>query len=190
MRARYACLASFVCAVSWAQPPVLTLAQAQQTALQNQPRIASASLEAQASGFAVQEARAPLYPTLSGNVTGVGTEHGSVLSAGAVTTSSIYSRGAVGVVASQLITDFGRTGSLVSSARLRSAARNENVVNTRAEVLIEVQEAYYQALAALAVQKVAQATLDLRRLTLRQVSALAASALRSKVDVKIGRAHV
>jgi outer membrane protein len=175
---------------AWAQTPVVSLAQAQHTALQNHPRIASATFEAQASGFAVREAQAAYYPTLSGNITGVGTEHGSVLSAGAVTTSSIYSRGATGIVANQLLTDFGRTGSLVQTAKLRNASRNEDVTNTRAQVLIEVQQAYYQALAAQAVEKVAQATLDLRRLTLRQVSALADSALRSKVDVSFAEVTV
>jgi outer membrane protein len=175
---------------AWAQTPVVSLAQAQQTALQNHPQIASAALEAQASGFAVREVRSAYYPTLSGNVTGVGTEHGSVLSAGAVTTSSIYSRGATGIVANQLITDFGRTGSLVQSAKLRNASRNAVVTNTRAQVLLEVQQAYYQALAALAVEKVARQTLDLRQLTLRQVSALAESALRSKVDVSFAEVTV
>ena len=173
-----------------AQPSVLSLDQARQTALRNQPRLAAAAFEAQASGFVVQEARSAYYPSLTGNATAVGTEHGSVLSAGAVTTSSIFSRGAAGVVGSQLLTDFGRTGDLVASARLRNASRNANVLNTRAEVLIEVQEAYYQALAAQAVRRVAQATLDLRRLTLRQVSALAASALRSTVDVSFAEVAV
>jgi outer membrane protein len=93
-------------------------------------------------------------------------------------------------VANQLITDFGRTGSLVETAKLRSAARNEDVNNTRAQVLLEVQEAYYQALAAQAVRTVAQATLDLRRVTLRQVTALADSALRSKVDVSFAEVNV
>jgi outer membrane protein len=175
---------------AWAQTPAVSLAQAEQTALENHPRIGSAIFEAQASGFAVHEARSAYYPVLAGNITGVGTEHGSVLSAGAVTTSSIFSRGATGIVGSQLLTDFGRTGSLVESARLRNASRNENVVNTRADVRIEVQQAYYEALAAQAVQRVAQATLDLRRLTLRQVSALAASALRSKVDVSFAEVMV
>ena len=78
---------------AWAQTPaVMSLMEAQQIALRNHPRIASAELAAQASGFAVKEVRSAYYPTVSGNVTGVGTEHNSVLSAGAVTTSSIYSR--------------------------------------------------------------------------------------------------
>ena len=81
-----------------------------------------------------------------------------MLSAGAVTTSSIYSRAASGFVASQLLTDFGRTASLEQSAKLRNASQNQNVTNTRAQVLIEVQQAYYQALASESVLKVAQPT--------------------------------
>ena len=168
----------------------ISLVQAQQIALRNHPRIASAELAAQASGFAVQEARSAYYPTFSGNVTGVGTEHGSVLSAGAVTTSSIYSRSRQVMVANQLITDFGRTANLTKSAKLRNQSQTQNVVNTRAQVLIEVQQAYYQALAAQSVLKVAQATLDLRRVTLRQVTALAQSALRSTVDVSFAQVNV
>lgn len=177
-------------AIAWAQTPALPLAQAQQIALHNHPRIAATMREAEAAGFAVSEARAAYFPSLSGNVTGVGSQHGAVLSAGAVTTSSIYSRGASGIVASQLLSDFGRTASLERSAKLRHESRNEDVVNTRSQVLIEVQEAYYQALASESILKVAQATLDLRRLTLRQVGALARSALRSTVDVSFAQVNV
>lgn len=173
-----------------AQTPTISLAQARETALRNHPRIASATLEAQASGFAVREARSAYYPSLAGNITGVGADHGSVLSAGALTTSSLFSRGAAGIVASQMITDFGRTGTLVATARLRQESHNQNVNDVRERVLIEVQEDYYQTLATQAVQKVAQATLDLRRLTLRQVTALADSALRSKVDVTFAEVNV
>jgi outer membrane protein len=94
------------------------------------------------------------------------------------------------VVASQLLTDFGRTASLEQSAKLRNASQNQNVSNTRAQVLIEVQQAYYQALGSESVLRVARATLDLRRLTLRQVSALARSALRSTLDVSFAQVNV
>src|ERR1700721_4265809 len=90
-----------ICIGVWAQTPApLSLSQAQETALRNHPRIASASLMAQASGFAVKEARSAYYPTVSANATGVGAEHNSVLSAGAITTSSISDRTASGAVAS------------------------------------------------------------------------------------------
>jgi outer membrane protein len=174
----------------WAQAPAaVSLAQAQQIALRNHPRIASAELAAKASGFVVKQVRSAYYPTISGNVTGVGTEHGSVLSAGAVTTSSIYSRESNGLVANQLLSDFGRTASLEQSAKLRNAAQNQNVSNTRAQVLVEVQQEYYRALNTESILNVARATLDLRRVTLRQVSALAASALRSKVDVSFAQVN-
>jgi outer membrane protein len=181
--------AAFPAAV-WSQnPAMMSLAEAQQIALRNHPRIASAELAAQAGGFVVKQIRSAYYPTVSGNVTGVGTDRGSVLSAGALTTSSIYTRQASGVVANQLLTDFGRTSSLEQSARLRVASENRNVTNTRAEVLMEVLQAYYRALASESVLNVARATLNLRRLTLRQVSALARSALRSTLDVSFAQVN-
>jgi outer membrane protein len=180
--------AVLVCGAAWAQTPAaISLAEAQQVALRNHPRIASAELGAQASGFAAREVRSAYYPTLSGNVTAVSSEYDSTLSTGAVTTSSIYTRAASGVVASQLLTDFGRTSSLVQSAKLRTASQNQNVTNTRAQVLAEVQQAYYGALGTDSVLKVAQATLDLRKLTVRQVSTLAQSSLRSTVDVSFSQ---
>ena len=179
------------CGNAWAQnPSAVSLADAQQIALRNHPRIASAALAAEAGGFATKQVRSAYYPTLSGNITGVGSEHNSTLSAGALTTSSIFSRAATGFSATQLVTDFGRTASLEQSAKLRNAAQNQNVTNIRAQVLIEVQQTYYQALASESVLKVAQATLDLRRLTLRQVTALAQSALRSTLDVSFAQVNV
>jgi outer membrane protein len=179
-----------VYAVLWAQTPAaMSLMEVQQVALRNHPRIASAELAAQASGYVAKQVRSAYYPTVSGNITGVGTEHNSALSAGAVTTSGIYSRQASGVVANQLLTDFGRTASLEQSAKLRTASQNRNVMNTRAQVLVEVQQAYYRALASESILRVARATLDLRRVTLRQVSALAQSSLRSTVDVSFAQVN-
>jgi outer membrane protein len=196
MRVRWSSVPAFLgsgvfCVTVCAQAPAaMSLAEAQQIAMHNHPRIASAALAAQASGFAINEARSAYFPTVSGNVTGVGSEHDSVLSAGAVTTSSIFSRAATGVVASQLLTDFGRTASLEASAKLRNASQNQNLSNTRAQVLIDVQLAYFQALASESVLGVAKATLDLRRLTLRQVNALARGGLKSTLDVSFAQVSV
>jgi outer membrane protein len=168
----------------------ISLAQAQEIAVRNHPRIAAATLTAQAGQSVVNEVRSAYSPTLSANLTAVGAESDATLSAGAVTTSSLYNRAASGIVATQLLTDFGRTASLEQSARLRNAAQNQNVSYTRAQVLLEVQQAYYQALAAESVLKVEQATLDLRRLTLRQITALSQSALRSTLDVSFAQVNV
>ncbi|MCC6392734.1 MAG: TolC family protein, partial [Bryobacterales bacterium] len=116
-------------AAAWAQPPaVVSLAQAQQIALRNHPRIASATFSAEAGRAAVNQVRAAYYPALSANVTAVGSQHNATLSSGFVTTSSLYSRGATGITANQLLTDFGRTSSLEQTARLRNASQNQNVI--------------------------------------------------------------
>jgi outer membrane protein len=171
-------------AICVAQPPQsLTLDQAREIALRNHPRIQSAGLIAEAANAAVTQARAPYYPTLAGNFTGAGAQSGTTQSAGALTTSSLYSRVASGIALGQMVTDFGRTAGLAATARLRAGAQARNVVNTRAQVVLEVSQAYYQALAADSVLKAAQAAVDNRSLTLRQVRALAASLIKSTLDV-------
>jgi outer membrane protein len=171
-------------------PKRLTLPQAEQIALRNHPRISSASLLAEAAKSVITEARAPLYPILSGNFTSVGAEHNSTLAAGAIQTSSLYGRVAAGVTVSQLVTDFGRTANLAESAKLRASAQEQVVGNTRASILIDVDQAYYQALAADTVLRVAQTVVDNRRLTLRQVQALAQSSLKSTLDVSFAEVAV
>ena len=102
---------------------------------------------------------------MASNFTGVEAEHNSTLAAGAVQTSSLYSRIAAGVTLSQLITDFGRTSNLTATARLRAASQEQVAGDTRAEVLVEVDREYYQALSDETVLKVAQAVVNNRRLT-------------------------
>ena len=165
------------------QPAALTLEQAKQLALKNHPRIQSAGLSSEAANKVVTQARSPLYPVVAGNATGAIAQHGTTLSAGALPTSSLYSRAAAGFGVTQLVTDFGRTASLTAAAKLKAAAQGRNVDNTRAQVLVEVADSYYQALGADAVLKAAQAAVDNRSVTLRQVRALAQSSLKSTVDV-------
>ncbi len=164
-------------------PKRLTLAEAEQTALRNHPRIGSANQLVAAAKSGITEARAPLYPALAGSFTSVGAEHSSTLAVGTIQTSSLYSRVAAGVAVSQLVTDFGRTAKLTEAAKLRESAQEQIVGDTRAGILLEVDHAYYEALAADTVLKVAQVVVENRRLTLRQVQALAQSAMKSTLDV-------
>jgi outer membrane protein len=162
----------------------ITLDQARQMALKNHPRIASSGLYAQSAHAFVQEARSPFYPQVNGAFTSAAADHGTTLAAGILQTSSLYSRVAAGVNVTQLLTDFGRTGNLAESAKLRASAQDQAINDTRAQVLIEVSAAYYQVLAARRVLEVAEAVRENRRLLLRQVTALAASALKSTLDVR------
>jgi outer membrane protein len=190
MRFSFAVMAIATLTAAQAPTRTLTLTEARETALRNHPRIGAANLLAEAAKFGITGARAPLFPQVSGAFTSVAAEHSTTLSAGTIQTSSLYSRVAAGVTVSQLVTDFGRTSNLSEAAKLRASAQEQVAVNTRAETLIEVDQAYYQALAADGVLKVARAVLENRRLVLRQISALAQNALKSTIDVSFAQVAV
>jgi outer membrane protein len=168
----------------------LTLAQAEHVALQNHPRIASSSLRALAAGKVVTEARSAYFPTLSGNVTGTVADEGTIIAAGALQTSSLSTRTAAGAGLNQLVTDFGRTSDLVRSARFLAEGQKQTAEDTRAQVLLEVRQSYYQVLATESVQNAVQAALENRELTLRQVNALAQSQMKSTLDVDFAQVLV
>ena len=162
---------------------LLTLHEAEETALRNNPRLSSVALSAQAAERQVAQARAASKPILNGFLTGTGAQTSTAIAAGALTTSSISSRAASGLALSQMITDFGRTAGLTETARLRAAAKEKDAGTTRAQVLLEVRQAYFEGLGADAVLKVARAALDSRRLVLRQIRALAQAQINSTLDV-------
>src|ERR1700743_658017 len=91
-----------------AQTP-LTLQQAEQTAIRNNPRIAVARLLALAQGQVTREARSAELPTITANLTAVDSHANSRITAGALNHSVVYQQAAGGATVSQLITDFGRT---------------------------------------------------------------------------------
>jgi outer membrane protein len=169
--------------VSAAIADPLTLAEAEQTALRQNPRISSANFTAQATDQQTAEAKAASRPTVNGFLTGTGAEIGTAIAAGNLTTSSISNRAAMGVGLSQMITDFGRTSNLTQSSRLRAAAQTKNVAATRAQVVLEVRQAYFQTLAADSILQVARAALEARRLTQRQIRALVQAQMNSTLDV-------
>jgi outer membrane protein len=171
-------------------PSPLTLAQAEQTALQNHPQIQAAQYTALAARQLVREVRSAYFPTAFGSVTGAGAESGSRITAGGLNNPIIYDRFAGGVAFGQLLTDFGRTPALVDSSSLNAQAQEQSISDQRARVLLDVDRAYFGTLRAQAVERVAQATVDARQLVLDQVSALAAGNLRSGLDVSFARVNV
>jgi len=171
-------------------PQALTLAQAEQTALANHPQIQAAQSSALAAREIVREARAAYFPTAFGSVTGAGAENGSRIAAGGLNNPIIYDRFAGGIAFGQLLADFGRTHALVDSSSLNAQAQEQSVSGQRAVVLFEVDRAYYGALRAQAVERVAGATVDARQLVVNQVSALAAANLRSGLDVGFARVNL
>jgi outer membrane protein len=161
----------------------LTLQEAEKIAIQNHPQIQAASYLATAAKAQVTEARSDYYPHAYGSVTGVKAENNSRVAAGALNNPIIFSRFADGVTVEQLVTDFGRTHELVKSSELHAKAQEENVTTTRADVLLQVDAAYYGVLKTQAVLQVAQETVKDRQLVSDQITALEKNKLKSGLDV-------
>jgi len=170
--------------------PPLTLSQAEQTAVQNHPQIHAAEFNALAATQAIREARAAYFPTVVASFSGADAETGSRIAAGGLNNPIIYNRIAGGFSFGQLLTDFGRTRSLVESSSFNAQAQEQSVTGQRASVLLDVDRAYFGTLRAQAVQRVAQATVDARQLVFDQVNALAQGNLRSGLDVSFARVNL
>ncbi len=185
------CLALALCGTVFGQqtpapqPPLhLTLAQAYQLAVQNNPRFSSARFTAAAAHQVPNQYRANFQPNVSGALTGVGADSGSRLAAGGLNNPVVYNRLGSGLVLSQMITDFGRTANLEGSARLHAQAQDQASEFTRSQILLNTGTAYFAVLRAQAVLAVAQKTVEARQLVVDQVTALAESKLKSQLDVK------
>jgi outer membrane protein len=161
----------------------LTLAQAEKIALQENPHVQIARLIALAEGQVRREARAANLPALTGDLTAVDSHDGSRITAGGLNNPVVYQRAAGGIMLSQLMTDFGRTRALVSSADFSARAAASNESASREDVLLAVDEAFYHALASQAILSVAQQTVATRQETADQVRALTEAKLRSELDL-------
>ncbi|MGB6595980.1 MAG: TolC family protein [Candidatus Acidiferrum sp.] len=168
----------------------LTLHQAEQIAIQNHPRIRAAMNLASAAKAQVTETRSAYYPTVYGSLTGVDAENNSRVAAGGLNNPIIYDRYANGVTVNQLITDFGRTRELVKSSDFNAQAQQATVVTTRADVLLQVDQAYFFALKAQSVLAVAEETVKARQLGSDQVTELAKNKIKSELDVNFANVNL
>jgi outer membrane protein len=175
--------AAYAVAQSPGAAPPLTLKDAEALAIKNHPQVQAAQLNYQASQQAVTETRSAYYPTIGGDVTGSEGNPQARIGAGYLSTSRLFDRFAQGISVSQLITDSGRTPNLVASSKLQAQASSQTYQATRYDVLLRVNQAYFDALLAQAVVKVAQETVAARQLLVDQITTLAQNKLRSQLDV-------
>jgi outer membrane protein len=169
---------------------VLSLAEARETALREHPRVTIAQLRTMVTCQEVIATRSAALPQVNGYAIGVGnTDEDNRLSSMGLTTSTAQNRVSTGLMVSQLITDFGRTNNLVQSALLRASAEQNNALANRAQLLLEVDTAYFAVLRAQSVLGVAEETARTRQLTLDRIRALAANKLRSELDVSFAEVN-
>lgn len=181
----------FVTGDAFAQAPIrLTLDVAKTLALDNHPQILTAQNEAAYANEQVTISRAPYFPTISADLTGSEGTSLARVGAGALSATRLFNRFGQGILFSQLVTDSGRTRNLVAGSRLQAEASSQTYQATRYDVLLEVNRAYFAALHAQSVVRVAQATAAARQLLLDQVTTLANNNLRSQLDVSFADVNV
>ncbi len=168
----------------------LTLAEAERMALEHNPNISIARLLQLAQAQVTREVRAGELPDAVANLTAAGAHENSRLTAGALNNPVVYNRAAAGVTVRQLITDFGRTHNLVRNAQSNAKAQLETERATVEDITLAVDQAFYQALTAQQVLKVAQQTVTTRQATGEQIGALTNQKLRSTLDLSLANVQV
>ena len=168
----------------------LTRADAEQLAIKNNPRVSVGRLLALAEHQVYRETRSAALPNFNGAITAVDANEGSRIGAGALTASRLLEHAGTGVTLNQLITDFGRTTNLMSASKLREKAQNANAQATTEDIILATDQAFYNALQAQALLKVAQQTVTTRQSVEHQVDELTKNKLKSTLDLAFAQVNL
>jgi len=168
----------------------LTRTDAEQLAIKNNPRISVGRLLALAQRQVYREVRAGELPTFNGVVTAADANEGSRIGAGPLNAPRLLTHAGAGVTLTQLVTDFGRTTNLVSSAKLQEKAQDANALATTEDIVLATDQAFYNALQAQALLKVAQQTVTTRQQVENQVSVLTKNNLKSTLDLTFAQVNL
>ncbi len=168
----------------------LTRGQAEQLALKNNPRVSVSQLLALAQHQVVRQARSAELPTASGVISAEKALDGSRVSAGSLPTSRLITHAGAGGDISQLITDFGKTHNLVLTQKLQEQAAKANSLATREEIVLAADQAFYDALTAQSVLRVALQTVQTRQATQTQVNQMTQNKLKSSLDLSFANVNL
>jgi len=163
--------------------PTLTLAQAEQMAIRNNPQITVGKLEALAQHEMTRETRSSELPNAMIAATAVQAEEASRIGAGSLTSSRLLQHAGAGTSVTQLIYDFGHTHNLVLARKFQEKAANANAQATTEEIVLATDQAFYDALTAQAELNVAQQTVATRQTTESQVGEMTRNKLKSTLDL-------
>jgi outer membrane protein len=163
--------------------PQLTLAEAEQIAVRNNPRVSVGKLMALAQHEIYREAKSAELPTVNAAATAVQAAEASRLSAGSLTASRLLQHVGGGANFTQLIYDFGHTHNLVLSRKLEEKASNASALATTEEIVLATDQAFYDALTAQAELNVARQTVNTRQATETQVGEMTRNKIKSTLDL-------
>jgi len=171
-------------------PPQLTLQEADAMALKNHPRVLASRANYLRAGEVTTQVRSAYYPAVNGYVTGAQANVNSRLGAGVLNDPRLFNHFGSGLTLSQLITDSGRTPNLVANARFEARASQQDYQATRFDVILAVDEAYYEVLLSQQLIKVAEQTVATRQTVVDQVTQLTKNQLKSQVDLSFAQVNL
>jgi len=159
-------------------------------AIKNNPRVSVARLLALAQHQVMRETRSAELPTATAAITAEQAEDASRISAGSLTASRLFTHAGAGGGFTQLVTDFGKTGNLVASAKLQEKAQNANALATTEDIVIATDQAFFDALEAQALLKVATQNTATRQTTQSQISSYTQNKLKSTLDLSFANVNL
>jgi outer membrane protein len=177
---------------------VVTLAQAEASALSHQPQIMQARAQTRASYARADEAFAPLLPQVTASASyGRGTanfvQRPGALPASVPTKSTspsfkTFDTFNFGLTASQLVYDFGQTSGGYHAARASAEGQAENEATVRLTVLLAVRSTYALAWANRSLVSVATESMENSDRHLKQIEGLVRAGARPEIDLAQVRA--
>jgi outer membrane protein len=174
--------------------PVVTLDQATKAAIANQPQLRQAQAQSAAADARADEARAPLFPQVSGSASytyNFVTRNNSFAAQNPQGTSTV-TRGVwnFGATANQLIYDFNETPNRWGAAKSNAQAAQQNARATELSSVLAVRTAFFQARAQKALIVVAKDTLANQQKHLAQVQGFVDLGSRPEIDLAQARTDV
>jgi outer membrane protein len=168
----------------------LSIREAEAIALERNPDITIGKLRALEAEEFVRVTRSAFFPSATISLTAVDSEPGSRVSAGSLNNPVIYPRAAYGASVTQLITDFGRTNNLLARSQYLAKAEDDARAATQQQIILAVDQAFYNTLETKALEAVAEETVKTRQLRVDQVSALTNAKLKSELDLSFSRVNL
>ncbi|RKH45347.1 TolC family protein [Corallococcus sp. AB050B] len=174
--------------MSAAEGRVITLADAETLARQNQPTLRSAQANTDAAYARVDQAFSSFLPQVSASASyTLGTSNRDVIqvvgggSTGVVSNTSRRFSGSVN--ANQLIYDFGKTTGRYNASRESAGAQENSQLQVLQDALRDVRAAYFNVLTQKALLGVARETLQSELARLDQVNASVQVGTRPEIDL-------
>ena len=164
-------------------PTQLTLHDAEQIAIRNNPRIRIAQLLARAQHQVVRQSRSAYLPQLQAGAVAADANTGSRFTFDGLRSTRLLTHAGGGLDLHQLITDFGHTSNLITSSKLYEKAQNAQAQASTLDIVLVTDQAFYGALEAQATVQVAEQTVNTRQTTDQQITELTHNKLRSTIDL-------